>query len=204
MFLRNNAGLAADLINPDPADLAATRRLIEACELTGRVQLHAQTIEDADLPSRAYELMTCVSVLEHIPRPRAAIEAIWRALGPGGALIVSVPCAREGFDEYPDFNEYGLLSSDSDGWVFGQRSYDNQALERELFAVFGSPTRMEVFGERKVGSFVAARAARMAGTHDVAREPYAVATNYRRFASVDELPGIGVAAMEFRREALDV
>ena len=199
LLLRERPTLTADLINPDVADLDATRRLVAACGLTGRAKLHAQTIEDAGLSPSAYDLATCVSVLEHIPEPRVAIEEIWQALAPGGALILSVPCARHGYDEYLDFDEYGLLATDPEGWVFGQRFYDHKALERDIFAVFGAPARMAVFGERHRGTFVAARAARMEGRYDAIREPYVVATNYRRFDSIDELPGIGVVAMEFRR-----
>lgn len=199
LLLRERPSLTADLINPDDADLDATRRLVAACGLTGRARLHAQPIEDADLPPSEYDLATCVSVLEHIPEPRAAIEEIWQALAPDGVLVLSVPCARDGYDEYLDFDEYGLLASDPEGWVFGQRFYDHDALERDIFAVLGAPARIAVFGERHPGTFVAARAARMEGRYDAIREPYVVATSYRRFDSIDELPGIGVVAMEFRR-----
>ena len=199
LLLQKNRGWVADLVNPDRADLATTERLVSACDLSARARLHGSTVEESELPAGAFCLITCISVLEHIPQPAGAAREIWRALEPGGSLIVTVPCARESFDEYLDVNDYGILPSDDEGWVFGQRFYDDRSLERELFTVFGRPVRMEIFGERRAGVFMETRTAKRTGAYDLAREPYTVATDYKRYASLADVPGIGVVAMEFKK-----
>jgi hypothetical protein len=51
-------------------------------------------------------------VLEHIPEDRDALEKMRNLLESGGKLLLSVPCAAEAFEEYIDFDEYGLLEMD--------------------------------------------------------------------------------------------
>lgn len=43
------------------------------------------------VPSERYNMTVCHQVLEHVPKPQAAIDEIYRTLKPGGTLVVSVP-----------------------------------------------------------------------------------------------------------------
>lgn len=145
-----------------------------------------------------YDLITCISVLEHIPEPGdvEAVARLWAALKPGGRLVLTVPCAFDAFEEYLDVHEYGLLAADEAGFSFGQRFYDEVALNR-FRLVCGVPTRCEVFGEKVAGTATEDRRRKNAGTAKTAREPWVMATQYRRFAAIGELPGLGVVGMEF-------
>jgi SAM-dependent methyltransferase len=198
-LLRSRAAARADLLNPDPTDLEATRALVQAAGLAPRCTLRGVAVEGAPFRPGTFDLVTSLSVVEHIPSPgdSAAAGRMWEWLRPGGRLVISVPCAREGFEEYLDVDPYGLLPPAADGFWFGQRFYDQAALEDRLYRVLGEPGRLEVFGERRPGAFFAARDRKALGTFRWAREPWVVATDYRRFGSVSELPGIGVIAMEF-------
>lgn len=199
LLLRASEELTAQLINPDESDLAVTRALIEACGLQERCTARSVAITDARLAPASFDLVTALSVIEHIPADREAVQALWEAVKPGGQLVVTVPCAREAFEEYLDFNEYGLLPADERGYVFGQRFYDEALLRETFFSACGPPHDMQIFGELRAGLFVADRAAKNSGLGRPWREPYAVATGYARFRSIGELPGWGVAAMSFRK-----
>lgn len=199
LLLRASEGLTAELLNPDESDLAVTRALIAACGLQARCTSRGVAIADARFEPASFDLVTALSVIEHIPAHREAVQLLWDAVKPGGQLIVTVPCAREALEEYLDLDEYGLLPADDRGYVFGQRFYDEALLRETFFSACGPPRRLEIFGERRAGLFVEDRAAKNTGLGRPWREPYAVATGYARFTSIGDLPGWGVAAMSFRK-----
>ncbi len=200
-LLKARPGLRADLVNPDRRDLDITRRLAVALGLAGRSNLHANTVNELAVPESCYDLVTCISVIEHIPAPgdARAVERLWSMVRLGGKLVVTVPVAREAFEEYLDVNEYGLLASDPGGWTFGQRFYDDSSLTTTFLDRIARPARVEIFGETRPGVFVEDRARKAAGTNKPWREPYSVALDWARHAAIPDLPGWGVVALEFVR-----
>jgi hypothetical protein len=126
---------------------------------------------------------------------------MWSWVRPGGRFVLTVPCAREAFEEVSDHDDYGLLQPDESGLVLRQRFYDQEALAGGFFRICGPPRRVAVFGERTAGTFVADRDHKARGGARPEREPYSVAKGYRLFDSIDELPGIGVVAMEFEKSS---
>jgi SAM-dependent methyltransferase len=198
-LLRARPDLSADLANPDSNDAAKTHALVAAAGLQDRCRIHESRIEDLRVAPASYDLVSCISVVEHIPgdAQRAAVERLWAMVRPGGRLLLTVPLAREAFDEYLDFDEYGLLGGLADGWVFGQRFHDASTLDATVFAAIGPPSRFEIVGERCPGYLLEDRARKMAGNGSPWREPYAMATELTRFAAAGDLPGWGIACMEF-------
>jgi SAM-dependent methyltransferase len=58
-----------------------------------------------------FDAIICLSVLEHLPDPAAAVDAMHRALKPGGSVLIGVPFAYPLHDEPADywrFTEHGL------------------------------------------------------------------------------------------------
>ena len=200
LLARHRPGSRFDLVNPDGRDLEVTARWMQALGLTSCV-LHRTSIAETKLEAGSYDLVTSLSVLEHIPEPAdlEAVARMWGAVRPGGRMILTLPCARESFEEYLDLDEYGLLEPDANGFVFGQRFYDEALLRRRVLAICGNPRRTALLGERTPGSFVRDRSRKVAGDADLAREPLAAAVEYRRYPSLETLPGIGVLALEFEK-----
>lgn len=200
LALDKHSNWQGEFINPDSKDLAVTEMLLKATGLDKQCNLSGELIADVDYTPESFDLITSISVVEHIPADREAIEIMWKLLKPGGKLLLSMPCAANAYEQYNDQNEYALLKSDEKGYVFFQRFYDQSLLEENIFCVTGQPQRMQIFGEKEKGLFqrnAALKRATWHSTYPFWREPIMMGQEYRYFERIDELPGEGVVAMEF-------
>jgi SAM-dependent methyltransferase len=59
-----------------------------------------------EVPDSCYDTVLCSEVLEHIPRPEAALAEIHRVLRPGGRLLLSVPFLSRLHEEPHDYFRY--------------------------------------------------------------------------------------------------
>jgi SAM-dependent methyltransferase len=55
------------------------------------IDVHTGTIESADLPDNAFDVVTMWDVFEHVLDPRATLEEISRVIKPGGLLAIGTP-----------------------------------------------------------------------------------------------------------------
>ena len=159
-----------------------------------------QNVAQLKFADESFDTITSISVIEHIPEngDREAVAKIWSLLKPGGRLFLSMPCAAEAMEEYIDYNEYGFLIEDGNGFVFGQRFYDQEMLDERIFKITGRPRRVSIYGEKKFGLLILNRAEKLSKhNYPYWREPYMMGKDFKIFASIDELPGWGVIAMEF-------
>jgi len=199
MLLMQNKTVVADLINPDSRDIQESERLADALDLTDRCTFTNITIEMANYATETFDLITCISVLEHIPSDIEAVEIMWSLLCPGGRLILTLPCMAQPLEQYISRNDYGVLSAGSDGYTFWQRYYDDERLHSIIFNITGLPIKMVVYGERHNGLFYrnANMKRLMRSLYPYWRESYMMAKEYRYFKTIAELPGEGVVMLEF-------
>ena len=198
-LVKATPGATVELINPDSADLRGTEVLANALGLKASCRFFNCTIEDARFPPASFDLITCISVLEHIPRDKTAIEAMWALLRPGGKLVLTLPCMARPLEQYISHNPYGVLNQEDDGYTFWQRYYDREKLQSSIYSITGRPAYMAVYGEKKRGFFFRnASMKRLLGSfYPFWREPYMMAAEYRSFSSMDDLPGEGVVMLKF-------
>jgi SAM-dependent methyltransferase len=198
-LLKAAPGATAVLINPDNSDLLETAQLANSLRLKSRCEFFNGILDAAGFTPASYDLITCLSVLEHIPEDKAALATMWSLLRPGGKLILTIPCMSQPLEQYISHNQYGVLSSGDDGYTFWQRYYDRERLELSIYSITGRPARIEVYGEIKRGLFFRnASMKRLLGYfYPFWRESYMMATEFKSFASIDELPGEGVVMLEF-------
>lgn len=188
----------ADLINPDKHDLALIKQHIAACGLSARCAAHGCLIEDAPFADGTFDVITSISVVEHIPRDREAIGKMWALLKPGGRLIVTVPCAARGYALYTNVDHYGLLGSDEHGYTFLEYLYDEPMLNERIYSVAGRPAHCALYGERRNGILRAELLRRWSGEYwRFWREPVWMGRHFRRFDAIAQLPGEGVIGMVF-------
>lgn len=199
MLLRANRQATAEFINPDPNDIRDTEKFFNEFGIAGRCRFNGCTIAQADFEPASFDLVTCISVLEHIPSDREAVEQMWSLLAPGGRLVLTVPCMKLPLEQYISHNQYGVLGADSEGYTFWQRFYDGELLEKNVFSVTGRPEHAVFFGEKSYGLFFwNATMKRLFGArYPFWREPWMMATEYRYFQTIGEMPGEGVAYLEF-------
>jgi SAM-dependent methyltransferase len=198
-LLKAAPGATAKLINPDSSDLSETGKMANALGLKSRCEFVHGILDNAGFTPASFDLITCISVLEHIPQDKAAIETMWSLLRPGGKLILTFPCMAQPLEQYISHNQYGVLNPGDDGYTFWQRYYDRERLKSSIYSITGMPAHIVVYGEKKYGFFFRnASMKRLLGSlYPFWREPYMMATEYQSFSSTDELPGEGVIMLEF-------
>lgn len=199
MLLMQNKTAVVDMMNPDKRDIEESKSLANALGLADRCIFINSTIEMANYGADSFDLITCISVLEHIPADREAVEKMWSLLHPGGRLILTLPCMAHPLEQYISYNQYGVLNQGDDGYTFWQRFYDNERLESIIYSITGTPVHSAVYGEIERGLFFRnASMKRLLGSlYPFWREPYMMAVEYQSFSSINELPGEGVVMLEF-------
>lgn len=198
MLLHNNLSLRASLANPHKQDLDVTREMVSLLGLGERCDLLPLPVSKLAYEPSTFDLVTCISVLEHIVDDGDAILRIWRLLKPGGRLLVTVPVANQASVQWINENEYGLLQPDERGFVFWERIYDQELLQQRLLRIAGTPNRKAIYGERRPGAFFDnAMRKRSDPWYPFWLEPVWMAKEFAPFPSIESLPGEGVIALEF-------
>jgi SAM-dependent methyltransferase len=72
---------------------------------SGEVDLHGAA-DAIPAESDTFDVILCTQVLEHVPRPRQALQEFHRVLGPGGLLVATVPFTWEEHERPYDFFRY--------------------------------------------------------------------------------------------------
>lgn len=198
MTADRNKHLVADLINPDKKDLPETISLAKSFGVEGRCRFHGSLIEEAPLQAESFDLITSMSVIEHIPDDKGAIVKMWNLLKPGGVLLISVPCSANASEEYTNLNDYELMKTDENGFVFWQRYYDETLIQQRIFSITGQPRRVRIYAEKEAGSYDQnVRHKRSDPLYPYWREPFMMGMQYEFRERLADLPGMGVIAMEF-------
>jgi SAM-dependent methyltransferase len=197
VFLCRKKTTRVVLINPDTNDFHTTETWVSSLGLSSRCLMFNCRIEDLYLDG-SYDLITSISVIEHIPDDSEAVSIMWRMLKPRGRLVITVPCAREAFEEYTDVNAYNVLQPGYDGLTFFQRIYDADLLRERIFSVLGTPALFSLYGEKKNGIYAEMLRRKMFdAVFPLWREPYAMGLTFQRYQCIENLPGLAVAGMVF-------
>ncbi|WP_428623631.1 class I SAM-dependent methyltransferase [Sedimenticola sp.] len=192
--------LKGDLLNPSNDDLERTKELARLIGVANRCHFINMAIEELGNKNTHYDLITCVSVLEHIVDDKQAIATMWESLCDGGTLMLTVPVARNAFEEYTNINEYKLLNADNDGFVFWQRYYDHNLLAENIFSVTGIPVEVRIFAEKTRGGYDRnVKQKREDILYPFWKEPYITAKLFKYVDDLSVIDGMGVIAMVFKK-----
>lgn len=189
-------------LNPDKNDIEFTKKLVGNSLNQTKIDYKNTIINKTVTEKASVDVCTLISVLEHIPdgEDEIAIESVWEFLKPGGVLLLSVPCAKIPFDEYINFNEYNILTADNNGFVFGQRFYNEEELRKRIYSKIGEPLEKKIFGEKINKYWIAQRDKKFnMKYHPFWLEAVKIYRNYQYFNSIEDMPGMGVIGMVFRK-----
>ncbi len=198
LLLSARRALTATLLNPDRADLDETRNLLTALGFASRCRIENLSVENASLPKDHFDVVTSMSVIEHIRDDTSALALIWRALKTGGRLLLSLPCAAVSEEWFLNIPTYEFAEREPDGSVFHQYLYDDARLAQHVYCVTGQPVRREIVGEiRRDSHLDAYRRKWIDPRYPFWAEPWFMSTTFRRYDSIASLPGEGVVSLEF-------
>jgi SAM-dependent methyltransferase len=201
VFLAEQRGATAELINPNQEDLKITTGLVRACGLVPRCTLWNCMIEEVPFPPSTFDVITSLSVVEHIRADTTAVQRMWDLLKPSGRLVLSVPCAAEAEEQYIDADQFGLQEADEQGFFFLQYIYDEALLRERFYAALGEPKRSGIYGEREEGTLRRGLVKKWSGEkYPRWREPYTMAKEFQRYQTLRDLPGEGVIVMLFEKK----
>jgi SAM-dependent methyltransferase len=189
--------LSLTMMNPDRADLDMTRRLADALRLPVLTELRGiETINEQG----HFDCVWAISVVEHVHGAIDDTEAVlrlYRALRPGGRLLLTVPVDRRARSEFRRGRHYVGDGADDHREHFFQHWYDESAVHERLVSPTGHEASLiRWFGETTPGHFAAYEAEWRARGHLVtADDPREIADHYMEYPSWDTMPGAGVCGI---------
>lgn len=205
-FCQANPRWIVRMINPDGRDLKRTVKTSEALKLSGLETIQTG-YEILDQWPTEVDVIWSISVIEHISEEHggdiAAVQAMWKALKPGGVLIITVPTDKQAWVEYRKNDPYELKKSTSDarGYFF-QQFYDESTIKERIISTIGCPpVAIEWFGVNKIGHFHQYIQTWLKnGTEKVVwHDPLDIAENYQSYSTFEEMPGEGVCGLCFKK-----
>jgi SAM-dependent methyltransferase len=200
----NHPHINYNYINPDVKDTEETIKVLTASPKPfNNLVLANEDATKLNYPDSYFDTIISISVIEHIPNNGdiEALQEMWRVLSIGGNLIITVPFMPNYFEEYLNFDEYGLYSSNSEGKYFGSRYYDVHSLKHRVFETIGkNPDKINVFGEIETGTFFKYREREWnTGILEYIKDPYYIANEYKLFEKLDDIPGLAVIGLVFKK-----
>lgn len=186
------------LINPDQRDLGKTEELAKELGLDGHCHFHPELISDVKFAPASFDLITCMSVLEHITDDTGAVAKLWELLAPGGRLLLTIPCARTAQEEYMNQDDYQLGSLGNEEFLFFQRFYDQDLLDSRIYSITGQPVRQQIYAEKFAGIYQQNETRKREDKFfPTWRAPFDMGRQYKYKSDLAQLSGIGVIGLEF-------
>lgn len=189
------------MVNPDVKDIELTKETYNLLSIENKIEFKNELMQDTLFSESVFDLTSSISVLEHIPIDYipSILESIKKVTKNNGYFLVSIPVAKESFEEYIDFNEYGLDNINENGFYFGQRFHDEELMKELFYSVFGEPIQAKYISEKKRDFFFENRFQKINDpNYKYWNEASMFKENFEEVKSIDEMKGIGVAIYLFK------
>jgi len=189
------------MINPDKNDVKETEIYHKAANYLSNFSVHNGNALSLNYDNGIFDTVISISVIEHIEgmEDKKAIQEMWRVLKPGGKLIITTNVMRKGRIEYRLQDQYSLGLKTHKGKYFFQRVFSEKYLKKNIIKPLGvTPISIEILGEIKKGWFDEyIRRWIKNEIRETVYDPWYILTKFKKYDSINELPGIGVIGLAF-------
>ena len=94
------AGFNVTALEPDEKWCAVLRGRLVDPDLKERIKVHCSSLENTVFKQGSFDAIICGEVLEHVTNDLEAIENLYALLKKNGSLILTVPLAGKGWDDW--------------------------------------------------------------------------------------------------------
>ncbi len=129
-------------VEPEPDSVTRAIQLVQRAGLRSRIRIEAREVDEA-LDVGSFDLAYFQHALHEVPNPVVALQAAWRALRPGGRLIVLGWCLPDELEEYASLHGQLIAGVALDELFHGAR-LRTVAQHAELFRAAGLPEPDEI------------------------------------------------------------
>jgi len=101
----------------------------------GHAAFQIQDVRQLEIPSETFDIVYCMSVLEHIEgkeQDRTAVREMLRVLKPNGLLLISVPYGQDYIEQTKAGRTYGIEPDEKVQPSFFQRIYDREHIQSNV------------------------------------------------------------------------
>lgn len=191
-------------INPDVKDTDETKKCLVSLNNPKNFQIDNVDATKLHYSNEQFNTVISISVIEHIPNDGdiKAIREMWRVIKKGGSFILTIPFARNFFEEYFDFDEYGLYLPTKAGKYFASRYYNEKAINERIYKTIGKrPDKIAIFGEIDKDTFFNYRSKQWKhGLKESIKDPYFVVTDYKSYSNLKDVVGLAVVGLFFKKK----
>lgn len=203
LYIATHTDADLTMINPDPQDTSETAQVLRLLH-PREVLLSTSGIEMlcSGEFSGKFDVVWSISVIEHIEgefTDSDAVRLMFRALKPGGRLLLTFPVDREFRVQSSQTQQYGTQPLQSDGTYFFQRFYEPETIEKRLSAAIGrKPRKLCWFGERRRGWYDSYVHSCLDGRRKWAvSDVVEITRNFQEYESWSQMPGMGICGVMY-------
>jgi SAM-dependent methyltransferase len=194
------------LANPDIRDAGSSQETARHLGL-GNIESVVARAADFAREQNRFDAIWSLSVFEHIAEEGdiVAVHELFRALRPGGKMVLTVMADRVFHAEYCDEDVYQIgVPREAAGYFF-QRYYDKPAIFKRLLSHGLADHCLGIawYGEKEKGRYhwYIKRARQRYDPSWGVNDPREAADHYRSYTAWEDMPGVGVAALVLQKPA---
>ena len=203
-FIAMREKVEYNYINPDRGDLDQLSTKANKLKFLGKYKTSQIDVLDLPYQSEYFDNIISISVIEHIDKDKDshAVSEMWKALKPGGRLILTFPVSKSYYEEFRSEDVYKLGYSQKNEDYFFQRIYDEKAIKNRILSTLNNYeiSEKKIFGEKNSTFYVDYKERWMNKDYfETVKDPYYISKYFKEFESTDQLPGIGVMGLSIRK-----
>jgi ubiquinone/menaquinone biosynthesis C-methylase UbiE len=203
-FISSNNNSNYHYINPDKNDLQNVKSLTNKIKFKGNYLTDCVDATKMTYTDNMFDRIVSISVIEHVSNndDSEVMREMWRVLKPGGLLILTFPVKKIYEEEFISKDIYNLNHEETEGKFFFQRYYDDKKIEERLLSSLNNFEIVEkkLFGEITTGFYDDYKKRwEKYGYWETVKDPYYISKQFKYFAGIKELTGLGVMGITIRK-----